>query len=65
MSRGERRDLTLICVGGGVTWFGNALAGLFLADSVPLAGLLVDRLPNRKLMIAANLGRASPRSGSR
>lgn len=79
MNRGERRDLTLICVGGGVTWFGNALAlislmlvlrpaggfalaGLFLADSVPLfvvaplAGLLVDRLPNRKLMIAAQLG---------
>lgn len=79
INRGERRDLTLVCVGGGVTWFGNALAlislmlvlrpaggfalaGLFLADSVPLfvvaplAGLLVDRLPNRKLMIAAQLG---------
>ncbi|HEY2695305.1 MAG TPA: hypothetical protein VGJ45_07545 [Pseudonocardiaceae bacterium] len=26
INRGERRDLTLICVGGGVTWFGNALA---------------------------------------
>jgi MFS family permease len=79
INRGERRDLTLVCVGGGVTWFGNALAlislmlvlrpaggfalaGLFLADSVPLfvvaplAGLLVDRLPNRRLMIAAQLG---------
>jgi MFS family permease len=41
---------------------GFALAGLFLADSVPMlliapfAGLLVDRLPNRRLMIAAQFG---------
>jgi MFS family permease len=43
---------------------GFALAGMFLAESVPmflaapLAGLLVDRLPNRKLMIAAQFGQA-------
>ncbi|HEY4458564.1 MAG TPA: MFS transporter [Pseudonocardiaceae bacterium] len=86
IERGRRRDLILICVGGGVTWFGNALAlislmlvlrpaggfalaGLFLADSVPLfviaplAGLLVDRLPNRKLMIAAQLGQGAAALG--
>lgn len=86
IKRGERRDLTLVCIGGGVTWFGNALAlislmlvlrpaggfalaGLFLADSVPLlvvaplAGLLVDRLPNRKLMIAAQLGQGAAALG--
>ena len=48
---------------------GFALAGMFLAESLPLflvaplAGLLVDRLPNRKLMIAAQFGQAAATLG--
>lgn len=44
---------------------GFALAGMFVAEAVPLflvaplAGLLVDRLPNRKLMIIAQFGQAA------
>jgi MFS family permease len=48
---------------------GFALAGMFLAESLPLflvaplAGLLVDRLPNRTLMIAAQFGQAAATLG--
>jgi MFS family permease len=75
----RRRDLALVSLGSGVSWFGNslaviallltlrgagsfAIAGLFIAEMVPLfliatvAGLVVDRLPNRRLMIVAELG---------